>query len=33
MIDKFGTGTTYLEWWGNCPYVRKYLYDTNDNLD
>lgn len=30
--DKFGTGTNYLEWWGNCPYVRKYLYDTNDNL-
>ena len=31
--DKFGTGTTYLDWWKSAPYVRKYLYDTNDNLE
>ena len=30
--DKFGTGTTYHDWWKSAPYVRKYLYDTNDNL-
>ena len=28
----YGGGTTYLDWWGNCPYVRKYLYDTPENL-
>jgi hypothetical protein len=29
----FGTGTTYLEWWKSAPYVRKYLYDTPDNME
>jgi hypothetical protein len=29
----FGGATTYLDWWGNCPYVRKYLYDTPENLE
>lgn len=29
----FGTGTTYLEWYGSCPYVRKYLSDTKDNIE
>jgi starch-binding outer membrane protein, SusD/RagB family len=28
----FFTGTTYLDWDGNTPYVRKYLYDTPDNI-
>jgi starch-binding outer membrane protein, SusD/RagB family len=28
----FGTGTTYMDWDGTTPYVRKYLYDTPDNL-
>lgn len=28
----FGTGTSYPEWYGNCPYVRKYLYDSKDNI-
>jgi hypothetical protein len=27
-----GIMTTYLDWWGNCPYVKKYLYDTPENL-
>ena len=26
-----GTGTTYLDWDGTCPYVKKYLYDTPEN--
>ena len=29
----FGTGTTYKQWDGTTPYVRKYLYDTRDNLE
>lgn len=29
----FGGGTNYTEWYGNCPYVRKYLYDAPDNLE
>jgi len=28
----FGTGTTYLTWDGTTPYVRKYLYDSPDNI-
>ena len=29
----FKTGTTYLTWDGNTPYVRKYLYDTPENME
>jgi hypothetical protein len=29
----FGTGTTYADWDGSTPYVRKYLYDSPDNLE
>ena len=29
----FGSGTTYLDWWKNAPYLRKYLYDTPDNME
>jgi len=29
----FGTGTTYLDWWKNAPYIRKYLYDTPENME
>ncbi len=29
----FGTGTTYLDWWKSAPYVRKYLYDTPENME
>lgn len=29
----FGSGTTYLDWYGSCPYVRKYLADTKDNIE
>ncbi|HQG77295.1 MAG TPA: RagB/SusD family nutrient uptake outer membrane protein [Bacteroidales bacterium] len=29
----FGTGTTYLEWGGSTPYVRKYLYDSPENME
>jgi starch-binding outer membrane protein, SusD/RagB family len=28
----FETGTTYLDWWKSAPYVKKYLYDTPDNM-
>jgi starch-binding outer membrane protein, SusD/RagB family len=28
----FGTGTNYLQWYMNAPYVRKYLYDSKENL-
>ena len=28
----FETGTTYLDWWKSAPYIRKYLYDTPDNM-
>jgi hypothetical protein len=28
----FGSGTTYLDWYGSCPYVKKYLYDTPENM-
>lgn len=28
----FGTGTSYLEWDGSTPYVRKYLYDSPENI-
>ncbi len=29
----FGTGTTYKDWDGTTPYVRKYLYDSKENLE
>lgn len=29
----FGTGTTYHDWWKNAPYIRKFLYDTPENLE
>jgi hypothetical protein len=29
----FGTGTTYLEWDKSAPYIRKYLYDTPENME
>ncbi len=29
----FGTGTTYTEWDGSTPYVRKYLYDSPANIE
>ncbi len=29
----FGTGTTYVEWGTNAPFLRKYLYDTPDNME
>lgn len=28
----FGTGTTYLDWDKSAPYVRKYLYDSPENM-
>ena len=31
--DLFGTGTTYIDWWKSAPYVRKYLYDTPENME
>ncbi|MBK7713060.1 MAG: RagB/SusD family nutrient uptake outer membrane protein [Bacteroidales bacterium] len=29
----FGTGTTYVEWGTNAPFLRKYLYDTPENME
>lgn len=29
----FGTGTTYLDWWKSAPYLKKYLYDTPENME
>jgi hypothetical protein len=29
----FETGTTYLTWDGSTPYVRKYLYDSKENME
>ncbi len=29
----FGTGTTYLDWGKSAPYIRKYLYDTPENME
>jgi hypothetical protein len=29
----YGTGTTYLDWDGQKPYIRKYLYDAKENLE
>jgi hypothetical protein len=29
----FGTGTTYAEWGTNAPFLRKYLYDTPENME
>jgi hypothetical protein len=29
----FGTGTTYMDWWKNAPYIRKFLYDTPENME
>lgn len=29
----FETGTTYLEWWKSAPYIKKYLYDTPENME
>ncbi len=29
----FGTGTTYLDWWKSAPYIRKFLYDTPENME
>lgn len=28
----FETGTTYVDWGTNAPFLRKYLYDTPDNM-
>ncbi len=29
----FGTGTTYVDWGTNAPFLRKYLYDTPENME
>jgi hypothetical protein len=29
----FETETTYLDWWKSAPYIRKYLYDTPENME
>jgi starch-binding outer membrane protein, SusD/RagB family len=29
----FGTGTTYMDWGKSAPFVRKYLYDSPENLE
>jgi starch-binding outer membrane protein, SusD/RagB family len=29
----FGTGTTYHDWWKSAPYLKKYLYDSPDNME
>jgi starch-binding outer membrane protein, SusD/RagB family len=28
----YGTGTTYVDWGTNAPFLRKYLYDSPDNM-
>lgn len=28
----FNTGTTYLDWGKSAPFIRKYLYDTPENM-
>jgi hypothetical protein len=28
----FNSGTTYLDWYKSAPYIRKFLYDTPDNM-
>ncbi len=29
----FGTGTTYIDWYKSAPYIRKFLYDTPENME
>lgn len=29
----FNTGTTYLDWSATTPYIKKYLYDTPENME